>query len=186
MLEIVLAPREMYNRELNEFFTQPGETLRLEHSLVSISKWESKWEIPFISTDKKTKEQMVDYIRCMIETEYFIEFPYPITDRFTQEDFDKVSEYISKKMTATWFSEKPSVTTSTINSNSITSELLYFWMTNFGISWEAENWHVNRLITLIRVCSEMNKEPEKRADQDIIADRQRLNEERRRQYGTKG
>lgn len=173
MLTILVPPQEFYDEKTNLFFQTKECTLKLEHSLLSISKWESKYHKPFLSKDKddvRTPKEMLDYIKCMtINT-----VPEIVYDVLTRDMLLKVNDYIQDPMTATTIGSK-----STSGRREIyTSEVIYYWMTAFNIPFECEKWHLNRLLMLIRVCNEMNKPPEKKIP-DMAARRQ-LNEARLR------
>ena len=179
MLTITVPGDEMFDNSTQEFVTQGDVILELEHSLVSLSKWESKHEKPFLGKADKTTEETLDYVRCMTLTEV----PEEIFLRLSAENFDAVNEYINAKMTATWFSEQPG---SPQSSEVITAELIYYWMVSFSIPFECETWHLNRLFTLIRVCSIKQSKPKKMSRSEIAARNRELNAQRRAQLGTKG
>lgn len=179
MLEIVIPERELFDEENMTFHIQKQQTLQLEHSLVSISKWESKWCVPFFSTTKTT-EQTIDYIRCMTMTqnvnpEIYISLPNDI--------LNQIKDYINAAMTATWFGKEPP---GTINKKIVTAEVIYYWMVALNIPFECQKWHINRLITLIRVCNEENQPPKKRSQKEMLRERAALNASRRAKYQTKG
>lgn len=180
MLKITIPGGELYD-EVNERFIyiEPYD-LKLEHSLSSLSKWESKWEIPFLGNQERTNEQTIDYIRCMTLTE---DVPESIYGRLTSENIEAISAHISAKMSATWFSESE---TSKVSKKVITAEIIYYWMVQASIPIELENWHINKLLTLIQVCSRENQ-PEKKLSRAEVMDRNRkLNEARKAQLKTKG
>jgi len=181
MLEIVIPEQELYDEAKQEFVTIESKTLRLEHSLVSISKWEAKWHKPFLSKDDKTNEEAIDYIRCMtigqkVKAEIYNYIPLEV--------FSKIKGYIDDPMTATWFNEKP--VDKKKSNETITSELIYYWMIAQNIPMECQKWHLNRLLTLIKVCSIKNKPPSKRKKKDIVSERRALNEARRSKLNSKG
>ena len=155
MLYLTVPSRELFNEATSTFSYTKEENLQLEHSLVSLSKWESKWEKPFLSEDKKTTEEIIDYIKCMTITQNVKPEVY---DNLPKEVFTKVDAYIHAKMTATWFSDKQNAPQSR---EVITAELIYYWMVAHNIPFECQKWHLNRLITLIRVCDEFNRPPSK-------------------------
>lgn len=182
MLKIVVPESEMYD-EVNQCFIYTSETeLHLEHSLLSISKWESKWHEPFISTtktDNKTEEQRVDYIRCMTLNKNVDPAIYSCLSNSNIVD---INAYIDNPMTATTVRDMPGTP---LRREIITSEVIYFWMVNYGIPFECEKWHINRLIMLIKVCAAKNN-PQKMSTRAIMAENRKLNEARKKALGTKG
>lgn len=180
MLQLTIQPIELYDESKEEFVSFKGQTLRLEHSLVSISKWESKWCKAFLSKQEKTHEETIDYIRCMTITQNVDPEVY---NYLSAADIAKVNEYIGAPMTATYISkdgrEKPSKET-------ITSELIYYWMIALQIPTDFDKWHLNRLLTLIDVCNIKNAPPKKRTRRQIMSDNARLNAQRRKQLNSKG
>lgn len=181
MLEIEVAPSEMFNEETNEFFYTKGCTLQLEHSLISISKWESKWKKPFmVKTPEKTSEEILDYIRCMtINKKVNPDVYFGISAKQMRE----IENYIEDAMTATTFSE---LDNSPPSREIITSELVYYAMIKNGIPLECEKWHINRLLTLIRVFSIKDAPKKKMSKAAIMARNKELNEQRKAKYRTKG
>lgn len=180
MLQITIPATELWD-EINERFIRTRkQTLQLEHSLVSISKWESKWCKPFLSTNSKTTEETIDYIRCMTLTQNVNPNVYVA---LTNENIKQVNNYIEAPMTATTFSEDKSGKT---NREIITAELIYYWMIALQIPMKCEKWHINRLLTLIRVCNIKNQPPKKRSQGDILRSYAELNAARRKQFNTKG
>lgn len=181
MLRLTIPAREFYIEETNEFITTKEQTLQLEHSLVSLSKWESKWCKSFISSrEEKTREETIDYIKCMTITQNVDPSVYTY---LTQDNINKVLEYINAPMTATFFSDDK---TGKTNREPITSELIYYWMVSLQIPFKCEKWHLNRLITLIRVCNLKNQPPKKMSKRDIMSRNARLNAARRQKHNTKG
>ena len=146
MLQVTIPERELWDRKKDEFVVFKGQTLALEHSLVSISKWESKWQKPFLAKGKKTSEELRDYIRCMTITQNVNPLAYLC---LTKQNIDDITAYIDSPMTATTFSDKKEKSP---NKQVITSELIYYWMIEAGVPFECEKWHINRLLTLIQVC----------------------------------
>lgn len=179
MLTILVPGVEMFNEKFQEFITVGDVTMDLEHSLVSLSKWESKYEKPFLGK-KKTTEETYDYIRFMTLTP---DLPPEIYNDLTQSNLEEINTYIDAKMTATWFSEAPGAPKSR---DVITAELIYYWMIVFQIPFECENWHLNRLFTLIRVCNIKQSKPKKMSRSEIAARNRELNARRRAQLGSKG
>lgn len=180
MLKIEISATEFFDDNTNTFFTIAGKTLCLEHSLVSLKKWESKWKKPFMHSDNITEEEMLDYIKCMTISQNVDPLTYML---LTEEHYKQISDYINDPMTATWFSDKSK---SKRNGRIVTAELLYCWMFNLNIPLECQKWHLNQLITLIRVCNEENAPKKKMSKRDVAARNMSLNAARRKAMGTKG
>jgi hypothetical protein len=180
MLTITVGATEFFNEESGSFETHGGDELQLEHSLVSLSKWEAIHETPFLSSDEKTPEQLMSYFECMLVSE---NPPGNFLDKLSKENVDRVQAYIDRKMTATWFSE---IQPQTRNRETITAELIYYWMTVFHIPFECETWHLNRLFTLIRICSLKQEKPKKMSRAEVARRNRELNAQRKAQLGTKG
>lgn len=181
MLQIVVPISPEGWDEVKEEFVEPKtQTLQLEHSLVSISKWESKWNKSFLSKSDKTDEETIDYIKCMTLTQNVNPDVY---NHLTKENIEKIHEYIYAPMTATVFSDDK---TGKRNREIITNEVIYGWMISLNIPFECQKWHLNRLLTLVRVCNIMNSPPKKRSKKEIMSRNKALNEARRRQLNTKG
>lgn len=179
MLTIITADTEYYNEDTSEFVSIKGKTIELEHSLVSLSKWESKWCKAFLGREPKTNEELRDYIRCMTITK---NVPDEFYLTITQEILKEINEYIDHKMTATTFSEIHNSKSFEI----ITAELIYYWMISLSIPFECQKWHLNRLLTLIRVCSIKNS-PGKKMPINAIRNRNAaINAARKKQLNTKG
>lgn len=182
MLQIVVPGVELYDEERNLFIpAQKDQTLQLEHSLVSLSKWESKWHKAFLSKREKTSEEVLDYIRCMTITRNVDPTVY---DRLTSENILQINNYIEDSMTATYFAEDK--TKPKASREVVTSELIYYWMIAQGIPIECEKWHLSRLLTLIRVCNVKNEPPKKMSRKSILSQNSALNAARRKRYNTKG
>ncbi len=184
MLRIVIPKSEMFDENKQEFVYIPEQVLQLEHSLVSLSKWESKWHKPFLSgtRDDKSFEETVDYVRCMTVTQNVKPEVYY---GLTQENLDAIQKYIEEPMTAAKFSEDVNKKYST---EYISAETVYYWMISFGIPMECQKWHLNRLLALIRFCDVKNRpKKSKNTNKKAIADRySRINAERRRRLHSKG
>lgn len=180
MLTLQLPKSSFYDDEKEEFVDVPAMTLELEHSLISISKWESKWEKPFLGKGEKAREEVLDYIACMaINRNFRNEFLLALS----QEDFDAITEYISRPMTATKFYEAPGAPASR---EVVTSEIIYYWMVTFNIPFECEKWHLQRLLTLIKVCSIKNGPQKKMPASEIAQSNRELNRARLKATGTRG
>lgn len=180
MLRIEIGGTEYYDERENCIITIPPKVACLEHSLRSIAKWESKWNIPFLSNKEKTREQSIDYIRCMETTGRtdlsFINF-------ITPEQTKQVSDYINASMTATTINHRgPKKQSREI----VTAEIVYFWMIQYGIPHEYDKWHFNRLLTLIEVCSIKSGPQQKMGHKEQMAQQRALNDARRAQYKTRG
>ena len=177
-IEVPLT-NENWDDEKEEFIEPECQTLQLEHSLVSLSKWESKWCKPFASSNK-TDEEILDYIKCMTITE---NVDPDIYDHLSEDNVKAVKDYIDNPMTATTFGKDNK---SQGSREIITSELIYYWMIASNIPFECQNWHLNRLLTLIRVCSVKSSPPKKLSKREIMSRNTALNAARKRQMNTKG
>lgn len=188
MLEIKVNAKEGFNERTQEFVNIPKTVLQLEHSLISISKWESKWHKPFLQhSTNLTAEEIIDYIKCMTVS------PGNVDERvyyfLSEEDIDRIIKYIQDPMTATWISDKK-------NKNSppsreiVTSELIYYWMVALQIPFECQKWHLNRLLMLISVCNEKNSESNpkhnKMSKRELMSRNAALNAQRKARLNTKG
>lgn len=179
MLQITIPSQELWDSRTNEFVVTKETRLELEHSLIALSKWESKWEKPFLSKQEKTNEETVDYIRCMTITRNVDPGIYLF---LTMDNLQAVNDYIAAPMTATTFSNDRSKPSREI----ITAEIIYYWMIAYNIPFECEKWHLNRLLTLIRVCSVKNGPSKKMSKRDILRQNAQLNAMRRKQMNTTG
>ena len=179
MLKLEIVGGEFFDEEKQEFFNKPSTFIELEHSLVSLSLCESKWEKPFLSDDPKTTEETLSYVECMI----IGDIPEGILKKFDASLIEKVNHYIARKMTATWFSDdKKSIGFREV----ITAELIYYWMVSFNIPFECQHWHLKRLLTLIQVCSRKNQPEKKMSKADLMERNRKLNAMRKAQYNTTG
>ena len=179
MLKITVPGMEYYNEETNEFLYYNEQVLQLEHSLVSISKWESKWCKPFLSGKDKSVDEIIDYVRCMTITQNVKPEVY---NRLTEDNLKMINNYIEHPMTATTFSDSKQAG----NREIITSEIIYYWMVSFNIPFECQKWHLNRLLTLIKVCNVKANPPKKMGRQELLARNKAINEARKRDLKTKG
>ena len=179
MLRITIPAGELWDEKNEVFISSKEQTLQLEHSLVSLSKWESKWHKPFLSTEEKTVEETIDYIRCMTITQNVNPEVYNF---LTAENVEQINKYIEDPMTATTFSDgnqKPS-------REIITSEIIYHWMVSFNIPFECQKWHLNKLLAFIKVCCNKNLPPRKMSHAEVMKQYSELNEIRKKQLNTKG
>ena len=180
MLQIKIPSTKAWDEYKEEFVqTSHEQVLQLEHSLVSISKWEAKWCKPFLTKEDKTYEETLDYIKCMTITQNVKDETY---NRLTKSNIDEINNYISESRTATTFSDNKSGT----NREIITSELIYYWMISLNIPMECQKWHINRLLTLIRVCNVKNTSPKKMNKREIASRYASLNAARRKQFNSRG
>lgn len=182
MLQIRIDDVDCFDERTETFTTIKGQTLQLEHSLVSISKWEAKWKKPFLSREGQNREETIDYIRFMTITQ---NVNPKIYDLITDAHIRAVNNYINDPMTATTFTKQEGKGAGP-GGKVITSEEIYYYMTAFQIPWKAERWHFNRLMTLIHICEEKNKPKKKMRKGDIARQRRGLNAARRAKYNTRG
>lgn len=180
MLRLTLPAVEMWDEQKQEFIYAKEQTLQLEHSLVSLSKWESKWHKPFLHTPSMSYEETLDYVRCMTLTQNVLPETY---SRITESHIEQIREYIGNPMTATTFKEERG---SKRNRDIITAEIIYYWMVAMQIPSDYQKWHLNRLLTLIRVCSIKNSKPKKQNTRETISQYAALNEANKKRFNTKG
>lgn len=180
MLPIHIPATEQWDETKQEFVSTKAITLQLEHSLVSLQKWESKWHKAFLSKKEKTAEETIDYIKCMTITQNVSDDVYSC---LTQENINEINAYIENPMTATYFSDQDN---NKSNRETITAELIYYWMIALQIPIECKKWHLNQLLTLIRVCNIKNQPPKKMSRREIMSRNAALNAARRKQMNTKG
>lgn len=181
MLEVRIPKQEYYDEDKNEFFNVEEKIFKMEHSLLSIRDWEAKWNVPFLGKREKTTEQIYDYLRCMTlepKTESWSVYKY-----LPLKELERVMEYIRSSMTATTFwdfdSNKPS-------REIVTADVIYYWMITLNIPIEFQSVHLDQLLTLIRVASVKNAPKKKMSQRDTLRMYEKLNEERRRKYNSKG
>lgn len=179
MLWITVPAAEVWDEKSMEFFTTKEQKLQLENSLVSISKWEAKWQKSFFSREPKTLEETIDYIKCMTITQNVDPNVYRM---LSNQNIKDIQEYIEAPMTATTFSERSRAG----GRETVTSELIYYWMVALNIPFECQKWHINRLLTLIRICNIKNQPDRKRSRREIINQNAALNAARRKKFNTKG
>lgn len=193
MLKLVIEGKETFNQKTQQFGKTPSVTLELEHSLVSLAKWESKHQKPFLKDDDKTKEEMIDYIRFMTITQNVNPEVY---NQLSKDEMKKINDYIQSPQTATKFyqnvkGEGVKESTSSKKDNKVmTSEEIYYLMISFQIPFECQRWHLNRLLTLIKVCSikerQQNGKGGRMSKRDILAQNNALNAARRQRMKTRG
>ena len=174
MLKITVPGVELWDERNEVFITTKDATLTLEHSLVSVSKWEAKWKKPFLGQKDRTRAETIDYIRCMTISQNVNPDVYLAIDN---RIIRRVNEYINDSMTATWFTEQKKGPPTRKN---ITSELIYYWMISLNIPFECQKWHLNRLLTLIRVCEIKNAPAKKMSKGAVAKQNAAINAQRRR------
>lgn len=180
MLDLMIPEKEFWDEANSVFVNSKPQRLQLEHSLVSLAKWESTWCVPFLAKDAKTNEQTLDYIRCMTVTQNVKPEVY---ENLPPEIIVQIKNYIDSPMTATWFNERPGGAKS---KEVTTAEIIYYWMIVHNIPMECQKWHLNRLLTLIRVCGIKSSKPKKMGKKEMLANREALNRSRLTQLNTKG
>lgn len=190
MIEITIPKMEVFNSRTSEIIRVPNDiTLQLEHSLISVKKWESKWHKPFLEDDDKTMPQIIDYIRCMtigkpVDLDYYRVIP--------EDELKRVIAYIKEPMTATWFSDEEKqdptkgLKVKIRGKEIITNEIIYYWMVTLNIPSEYQKWHLNQLLTLIKVVSAKNAPKKKLGKRESAMKRAELNKKRREMYNSKG
>lgn len=182
MLEIIVPSREEYD-DINGFVNIEGGSFTIEHSLLSISKWEAKWKKAFFGIKEKTLEETIDYIKCMTLSK---NVNPDIYNRLTEKNYIDINDYIHDPMTATTFSELQEKQGSLGRGRIITSELIYYYMTAYQIPVEFEKWHINRLMTLIKICNIENQPQKKMSPKELAKRNSALNAARRAKYHSKG
>lgn len=185
-LTITIPSQELFDDVREEFTNVPETNVTLEHSLLSISKWESKWHKPYLGDENHTNDELLDYIRCMVIT------PSHLSEKvlygLTQDNVKEIVNYISDPMTATTFSDnkkKPQAKKKDV----VTSELIYYWMVAFNIPVKFEQWHLNRLLTLVKICqieNDPDKNKKKKLTKSDLMRRKELNAARRAKLNSKG
>ena len=179
-ISITIPERELYDEASNRFIDIPKTTLSLEHSLLSISKWESKWHKPYLSTEQKTREEMLDYIRFMTINQ---NVDPNVFYGLSRDNIKVIEDYITDPMTATTIKKQ----NGKVSREIITNELIYYWMSELGIPFQpCEKWHINRLLTLIEVASIKKQPPKKMSKSDVMRQNHSLNAARRAKHHTRG
>ena len=181
MLKIEIPADEYWDESKCEFVNSKGQTLQLEHSLVSISKWESKWHKEFLSNKPMTHEETIDYVKCMTLTQNVDPEVY---ERLSRENIEAIKAYIEDPMTASSVrDEKPQ---GSANKERVTSELIYYWMIALNIPMECQKWHLNRLLMLIRICNAKNTPPKKHSTRDLYRHHNAVNAANRKRFHSRG
>lgn len=180
MLTITIPGGEYFDERKQEFFTTKDFSLVLEHSLVSLSKWEANWKKPFLSREPKNLEETIDYVKCMTLTQNVPDYIYL---NITNDIMKEINQYIDAPMTATTFSKERNGPKSR---EIITAEIIYYWMIAYNIPLECQKWHLNRLLTLVKVCNIKNTPAKKMGKKDLYSRNAALNAARKKQYNTRG
>ena len=180
----MVEPRKVWNEEEELFYDIPGATLHLQHNLVSISKWEARWKRAYLKEGEKSFEETLDYIRCMTQED---DIPDEVYLGISDEDILRITKYIDDPMTATHFND-PDMNNpqSKFGGDTVTSELVYYWMSAFNLPHEYETWHFNRLMTLLKVCSVKNQKPKHMSQAEIAARNRALNAQRKARTKSRG
>ena len=180
MLQITIPGAELFDEKTGKRVYCKDTVLQLEHSLVSLSKWESKWKKPYLNNTEITAEMAMDYVRCMTLTQHVDPNVYQF---LTQQNMEEIRAYIDDPMTATTFRQ----TNRPGRNQVITAEIIYYWMVTLAIPWDpCQKWHLNRLMTLIRVCDEKSRPSKKMSRKDTLSRQRSLNQARRARYNTNG
>lgn len=180
MLEITVPGVELFNEKTEEFESSDDVVLQLEHSLFSLSKWESIYEKPFLGVDKKTDGETLGYVKAMTITP---DVSPDVYLRLSHGNLTQIDGYINRKMTATWFSDEASKGK---GREIITAEIIYYWMVSLNIPFECQHWHLNRLLTLVQVCNQKNSPKKKMSRRELAARQHALNQQRKAQLNTNG
>jgi len=180
MLTITIEGNEFFNEHTEEFETTEDCVLHLEHSLVSLSKWESKFEKPFLEANDKSPEEILEYVKAMIVDD---DYSPDVILSLSSKNIEEINSYIESKQSATTFGDMPQ---KKVRGETVTSELIYYWMIAFNIPFECETWHLNRLFSLIRVCNIKNSKPKKTSKNELAARNRELNAKRREQMNSTG
>lgn len=181
MLKLIIPGTENWDERTETFITDEPMVLELEHSLYALSRWESKWHKSFLSTKQLTEDEFMDYIQSMIINDPFIEVS-TLRQRLTRSNYDDIHSYIENPMSATKIYNDDTKS----GKDTITAELIYYWMSTLQIPFSCEHWHLNRLFKLVEVASIKNNPPKKMSKKEILARNANLNEKRKQQYNTKG
>lgn len=180
MLTLIINGEEFYDESTQTFSQTEDVEIELEHSLVSLSKWESFFEKPFLSSGEKTPEEILAYVKMMILTPNVSD---ELILRFSQDNIKSINDYINSPQSATTFGSMPEQRG---RGETITAELIYYWMVAFNIPFECQYWHINRLFALVRICNIKNSKPKKMSQHEIAARNRDLNAKRREQLKTSG
>lgn len=180
MLRIVIDGDELFDEETNTFEMVDSVVLDLEHSLLSLSKWESKYEKAFLAPTEKTPEEVLNYLKMMIVSP---NVDPDVLNKCSQANIDEIQAYIDSTQSATTFGQMPERRGP---GETITSELIYYWMVSFNIPFECQEWHLNRLFALVRICNIKNSKQKKMPRHEVAQRNRELNARRKAELGTTG
>lgn len=183
MKEIVIPASDLFDDEKEIFIHLKETTLQLEHSLISLKKWEERWHKPFLKKEDKTVDEIMDYIRCMTINQSRVD---PIIYQYLSMDIvNEIVSYIKDPMTATTFNDEL-LGAQKSSREIVTAEIIYYWMVTYNIPVEFQKWHLNQLLTLIKVVSIKNAPKKKMGKREAAQQRAALNKARRAKYNSKG
>ena len=180
MLTIIIEGDELFNDETQTFESIGDIVVDLEHSLLSLSKWESIHKKPFLGPGEKTPEEIFDYLKAMVVTP---NLDPDVLHHCSQRNLNRIKEYINSSESATTFGSMPERRGP---GEIITSELIYYWMVAFNIPFECERWHLNRLFALVKICNIKNSKPKKMSRHEMAQRNRELNAKRKAELGTTG
>lgn len=180
MLTLTIPASEFYDEKHEVFVKLKELSINVEHSLISISKWESKYHKPFLDKKEWTEEETLDYIRCMTMNHSVPDYAYYL---ITPEQAEEIRRYIENPMSA---SIVPDMKQGRVGREIVTSELIYYWMVSLQIPLECEKWHLNRLLMLVKVCNYKNAPPKKRSKNDVLKQQRNINEARKAAANSSG
>lgn len=184
MLHVHVPEKQLFFPDTNSFYLTPKADLSMEHSLVSVRKWESRWKIPFLGKAEKTVIQMMDYLKCMTLTKNVDPYVY---QAIPPEEMERIGKYIKDPMSATTFSDNGLIGAQRNRNEVVTAETIYYWMITLNIPVEFEKWHLEQLLALIKLTSYKNDPKKKKmAERDVIAKYAAINEANRKKFGIKG
>lgn len=183
ILHITIPGKENWDSVKEEFIYEEDAELYLQHSLVTVAEWEARWKISFLDTDNKTPEQITDYIKIMTINQN--EVDDSVYKRLTKENLDEINRYLKDEMSATTITDHGTPESNGRN-EIITAEIVYYWMFSHNVPVEFENWHFNRLITLLKTCNIKSNPDNKMTKQETAKMYAEMNKARRQKYNSKG
>ena len=178
-LQLYVNGTELFDSERRMFIQVKPQKLVLEHSLISISKWEAKHHKMYLETKDKTGLELLDYIKCMTING---DVPDVVYYALSEQNFNDILTYMEDPMTASSVYNPPRKN----HQERVSSELIYYWMIQYGIPFECEKWHINRLLMLINICSRKSSTLSKADKQAMDQRRAAINAERKAKLHTKG